>query len=272
MSSSQDSRPLDPVMQKPIVQLSFQILHRLKHNRTQAHLDHASYKEYGIECGQLDLSNGGDFLQLNTPEEMQQLASQYGFDNLREMETDPTHPFSNSGFVSDHLYSHLHAFKEDTCLADQTKWDIGIPDDYETPNLLYIPTIAYWKVECLSIVKDSSMPHVNCVLADKSELDEKTLMTSEVWSLLMLTLLFFRKPQNQKYEIVPVTIVTISGTTYRIVQGFVDGKEGKVRMDKSEILTIGPDRKNVTERMTHMVRWILAEPVMPAKYKSLCQG
>lgn len=126
MSSCQASQPPDPVMQKPIVQLSFQILHRLIPNRAQAHLDRASRNEYGIECGQLDLSNGGGFLQLNTPEEMQQLASQYGFNNLEDMETDPEHPFSNSVFVADHLYSHLVAFKQDKCLADQTKWDLGM--------------------------------------------------------------------------------------------------------------------------------------------------
>lgn len=79
------------------------------------------------------------------------------------------------------------------------------PDDWEAPRLYHIPNIAYWKVEYISTVKDGSMPHVNCVLAERSELDGKDLMTSEVWSLLMLTVLFFRKPQNQKYEIVPVS-------------------------------------------------------------------
>lgn len=86
-------------------------------------------------------------------------------------------------------------------LVEQTRADkivsMSRPDDWEAPRLYYIPNIAYWQVKYISTVKDNSMPHVNCVLADRSELDEKTLMTSEVWPLLMSTILFFRKPQNR---------------------------------------------------------------------------
>ncbi|KAI1748293.1 hypothetical protein F4782DRAFT_517962 [Xylaria castorea] len=270
MHSHQMSEPLTPVLQKPIVQVTLQILRQLRPHVAQAHIDSGKWNNFRITCGQLDLSwkseNGGGFLRLITSEKMQHLASQYGFNSLRDLHTDPRHPFPNSCAVAQHLNRHLFAIYQDGFLAQQSKWDCRHPDDWEATKLRYFPGDEKWQVEYIMGVKDGRLPHVNCTLIEGEELKENTLMFSEVWSILMLTLNFLRHPQNEKYEVVPVTVITISATTFRVVQGFIDGKAGSVRIQKSGIVPIGPDKKTVKERIMLIVRWLLAEPVWPSKH------
>ncbi len=84
-------------------------------------------------------------------------------------------------------------------------YDVDSPDDWEAPKLRYFPSDEKWQVEYILGVRDGDLPHINCTLLEAEELKENTLMFSEVWSILMLTLLFLRHPQNEKYEVVPVS-------------------------------------------------------------------
>lgn len=79
------------------------------------------------------------------------------------------------------------------------------PDDWEGPKIRYFPNGEKWQVEYILAVRDGRLPHVNCTLVETEALREDTLMFSEVWSVLMLTLLFLRHPQNEKFEVVPVS-------------------------------------------------------------------
>lgn len=54
-------------------------------------------------------------------------------------------------------------------------------------------------------VRDGHSPHMNCTLLEAEALKEDTLMFSEVWSILILTVFSLRHPQNKKYEVVPVS-------------------------------------------------------------------
>ncbi|KAI3327452.1 hypothetical protein F4824DRAFT_498982 [Ustulina deusta] len=270
MHSHQMSQPLTPVTQKPVVQVGLHILKQLRPYIAQAHIDSGNWNKFRITCGQLDLSwkseNGGGFLRLITSEKMQQLANQYGFDRMKDLHPDPRHPFHNSVAVAHHLNRHLFSVYQNDFLANRSKWNFRDPDDWEAPKLRYFPSDEKWQVEYILGVRDGGLPHINCTLLEAEELKENTLMFSEVWSILMLTLLFLRHPQNEKYEVVPVTVVTISGTTFRVVQGFIDGKAGSVRIHKSGVMPLGPDKKSVEERMMLIVRWVLAEPVWPSKH------
>ncbi|KAH8156347.1 hypothetical protein CIB48_g11896 [Xylaria polymorpha] len=276
MHSHQLSQPRIPVTQKPIVQLSLHILKQLRPCIAQARIDSGNWDKFHITCGQLDLSwesqNGGGFLRLITSEEMQQLASQYGFDRMEDLYLDPRHPFHNSQLVAHHLNWHFFSVYQNEFLSRRSKWSFRRPDELEATKLQYFPADGKWQVEYILGVRDGHFPHINCTLIEAEELEEDTLMFSEVWSILMLTLLFFRHPQNEKYEVVPITVATISGSTFRIVQGFVDGEAGSVRIRKSGVVTIGAgeetistDKETVKKQMMLIMRWLLAEPVWPSK-------
>jgi hypothetical protein len=45
-----------------------------------------------------------------------------------------------------------------------------------------------WQIQCIELPKDRSKPHINAFLADDASLKEDTLLFSEVWCILMLTL------------------------------------------------------------------------------------
>ncbi|KAI0965851.1 hypothetical protein F4678DRAFT_451435 [Xylaria arbuscula] len=270
MYTHQLSQPLAPVLQKPIVQVALDILTRLKPFASQPHIGPDNWNKFRITCGQLDLSwkseYGGSYLRLITSETMQQLANQYEFDRIGDLRPggpDPSHPFSNSEKVASHLNEYLFSVHQNASLSDRSRWNFQDPDDWEAPKLRYFPNDPMWQVEYILSAKIDHMPHVNCTLIEAGKLNDNTLMFSEVWSILMLTLVFLRHPQNVKYELVPVTIVTISGMTFRIVQAIVDGKTNSVKIKKSSIMPLGPDKKTVKERMMLIVRWLLAEPFLP---------
>ncbi|KAI0537291.1 hypothetical protein GGR58DRAFT_472482 [Xylaria digitata] len=256
------------VLQKPIIRLALDILTQLKPNIAQPYIDSRDWDKYCITCGQLDLSgepeNGGDFLRLIPSEEMQQIASQYGFDHLDDLSTDPDHPFHNSDFVVDHLNDHLFSLYENDYLVNRSKWLSQGPDEWEARKLQYFPGEAKWQVDCILGVRDGHLPHMNCTLKESEKLCENKLLFSEVWSILMVTLVSLHYARNEKHNVVPVTVVTFSGTTFRLVQGFIDGEAGRVRINKSGIVTMNPDGGNVTQHMMLILRWLLAEPLGPS--------
>ncbi|KAI1295918.1 hypothetical protein F5Y03DRAFT_399084 [Xylaria venustula] len=270
MYTQQLPQPPAPVLQKPIVRLALKILTQLKPLAAQPHIAPENWNKFRITCNELDLSwkseYGGSFLRLITHEKMQQFATQYGFDHIQDLRPggpDPRHPFSNSDKVASNLNDYLFSVNQDDFPSGRSRWKFHRPDDSEASQLRYFPNDEMWQVDYILTVKDGRMPHVNCTLIEAGKLKEDTLMFSEVWSILMLTLNFFRQAQNVKHELVPVTIVTISGMTFRIVQGCIDGKTNSVKIKKSSIVPLGPDKKTVKERMMLIVRWLLAEPVLP---------
>ncbi|KAK5626023.1 hypothetical protein RRF57_001739 [Xylaria bambusicola] len=270
MPSHQTSQPLEPVLQKPIVKIALKLLRQLRPNIAQLHIDSQNWTQLHITCSKLDLSwkseNGGDFLRLKTPQQMQQIASQYGFDHVSDPSRDPDHPFHDSRHMADHLNRHLFAISHDAYLVDCSRWICQHPDGLMARKLGYYPADCQWKVDYILDVKDASLPHTNCTLIEAGKLEENKLMFSEVWSILMLTLNCLRNPQKERYEVVPVTVVTISGPTFRIVQGYIDGKTGSVNIRKSGIVPIGSDKKTMKEQMMLLVRWLIAEPVWPSRH------
>ncbi|KAF2965614.1 hypothetical protein GQX73_g7966 [Xylaria multiplex] len=269
MHSHQTSQPSSPVLQKPIVQVALRILRQLRPHLAQPYIDAGNWNEFCITCGQLDLSweseNGGNSLRLITSEKMQQMASQYGFGRIDALIPDTHNIFNNSSVTAEYLNDHLFSVDETDFLINQSKWWCRNPDKWEVASLRYFPNQEYWQVEYMFGVKDGHLPHINCTLVEAGKLNEDNLMFSEVWSILMLTLLSLRIPPNDKHEVVPVTVVTFSGTTFRILQGLVDGEAGNVRINKSSIVPISMDKENATQQMMLIMRWLLAEPLGPSK-------
>ncbi|KAI0467624.1 hypothetical protein F4859DRAFT_493026 [Xylaria cf. heliscus] len=269
MDSNQMPQSHTPAPQKAEVQFALRVLEELKPLRVQPYIDPGDWKKFGITCGQLGLGweseNGGDFLRLITSEKMQQLASQYEFDLVDDMNTDSDHPFHNSCLVASHLNEYLFSYCKPYYLTEGLNWNSRCPDGWEASQLRYMPDEEQWMVEYILSVRGSDLPHVNGTLIEADDLKEDKLMFSEVWCILVLTHLFFRNPGNEKYNVVPVTVVTISGTTFRLVQAFIDGEAGVIRINKSNIVPIGLDKKTAREKMMLIVRWLLAEPVWPSK-------
>lgn len=123
MSSQQVS-----LTHKPVVKTALHLLTQLRPHIARLYLNSEDYDRFNITCGQpLNLewesSNGGDFLRLVTLEKMQQFASEYAFDSIRDLPRDPAHPSRNSEFVATHLYSHFFSvYQQHGFLADQSRW------------------------------------------------------------------------------------------------------------------------------------------------------
>ncbi|KAI0517991.1 hypothetical protein F5B22DRAFT_87296 [Xylaria bambusicola] len=271
MPSHKPSQPLPPMYPKPNNKAATSLILRLYPLIAWSHIDPKYWEQLQITCSKLDLSweseNGGNFLRLMTHEQMRRIARQYAFDQIRDPSRDPRHPFHDSDHMASYLSRHLDATSDDgKTLVEQLPWDCNPPDHVMLNKLRYFPAGCNWAVENILDVKGASLPHINCTLTEAGELDESTLMFSEVWCILWLTIHCHRDPQKAKFEVVPVTVATISGPTFRIVQGYVDGKTGIVNIRKSAIVPIGPDKNTMKEQMMLMVRWLIAEPVWPSRH------
>ncbi|KAI0410439.1 hypothetical protein F5X98DRAFT_110344 [Xylaria grammica] len=265
------SQPPTPVLQKPVVRYCLDTLTQLRPHRAQAYIHPKDWSRFKISCGPLiDLSwksqYGGAFLRLIPYGKMQEIAGRYGFDCVRDLVTDPRHPFHNSAHVATYLGHYLFSLHQGKCLTEESTWGPRGLDDWERSRLEYLPDVEHWQVGCVLNVKNGHFPHTNCTLVERDKLNEDTLMFSEVWSILMLTLLLFCRPENEKHEVVPVTVITISGTTFRIVQGIVDAEGASVRIRKSRIVPLDLDKKTLKNQMMLLVSWLLADPVWPGKH------
>jgi len=91
------------------------------------------------------------------------------------------------------------------CMTNPNMY-VDSPSDWEANKLRYFrPDDEVWMVDYILGVKDSDLPHINCTVTQVDKLQNDTLMLSEVWCVLMLTLVFFQCHPDSKCEVVPVS-------------------------------------------------------------------
>ncbi|KAI1421870.1 hypothetical protein F5Y12DRAFT_765488 [Xylaria sp. FL1777] len=250
---------------------------------TQQRFPKNQWPELGISCGHLEFdtgkvtpttaqpANGQSFLKLISPEWMHKLAlssnlhKNYGPGTLHEYDNVN---YQNAWRVANVIIRCLGSVYEDKCLLiNRTSWNDREPNDFELYKLHTLEEGVNWSIPWLLQPKDRSLSHVNCFLAQDQSLDEDTLVFSEVWGILMLTALISRgmpEPAQHTTKIVPVTMVSGSARNFRIVQGWVDGDAGKIRINKSPVMSLGNAKpitdKKVWNGVLNILRWLLAEP------------
>ncbi|KAI0435026.1 hypothetical protein F5Y09DRAFT_337119 [Xylaria sp. FL1042] len=239
------------------------------------------WPQLNISCDALDLmtgavhpstpgsANGWSFLKLMPPDDMQDLAALY---NLRDVEgpggldTFSHANFYNADDVAEVVNYCLWSLYNNKSLIQESPWDGYSPDDFEKPKLCSLNRDDIrWMVPWFMQPKGSKLPHVNCFLVQDHRLEEDSLLFSEVWCILILTLLISRRlPTDLNYPIVPVTLISTSSRDVRIVQGWVDGEAGKIRINKSAIEHMGEGQTMEDQKVYDLVlvilRWLLAQP------------
>lgn len=62
-----------------------------------------------------------------------------------------------------------------------------------------------WRVPTIFRPKDGKWPHINCTLLETNKIIDDSLMFSEVWSIIYLTLIVLREKGHEKLMVVPVS-------------------------------------------------------------------
>ncbi|KAI3340078.1 hypothetical protein F4824DRAFT_454008 [Ustulina deusta] len=251
---------------QPSVPFGLSMLKPLHDRRSSPYIEKEHWPNLRISCQALDIdssaAHGGEYFQLVPAQYMPAYAQQHNFHNVEDLGPyRASSKFATASFWNDRLVSCLMAPCNDTRLSDRLGWHGRLPDDFEKPKLWYYPKgDASFMTEFLLEPKDGSLPHFNCALTENHLHKEDSLLFSEVWCIVMLTLLALRLPKNEKHNIVPITIVSFCDWQYRIVQGYVDGKNRVIKVWKSRIVRFNQEGK-IRKDLSDILRWLLAKPI-----------
>ncbi|KAI0104625.1 hypothetical protein GGR51DRAFT_521572 [Nemania sp. FL0031] len=179
-------------------------------------------------------------------------------------------PISNATDVLGCLIRYLHHGEADRLdLMSETDWNTRHMEYSEGEQLFRSGKFrniyghhAEWAVETVLDKMDDSTPHVSCLLADNALLSDDQLSNAEIWCILAITNRRLRLPEYHSHRIIPVTVISTSDRKLRIVQGYVDGREGCLRARKSPIL----DLENEDIQLIALVlSWCIGETVGDTK-------
>ncbi|KAI0905613.1 hypothetical protein F4823DRAFT_632626 [Ustulina deusta] len=115
---------------------------------------------------------------------------------------------------------------------------------------------AEWRVELLIEKMDGSTPHISCLLADDALLRDDQLSHAEIWCIIAITVRRLR--EYYKHRIIPVTVISAADRQLRIVQGYLDGRDGYLRARKSPILDFSQYNR---EKMELVLSWCIGDAV-----------
>ncbi|KAI0165340.1 hypothetical protein GGR52DRAFT_575428 [Hypoxylon sp. FL1284] len=141
-------------------------------------------------------------------------------------------------------------------LMDLSPWKVvrRITENYVEPSKIH------WQARFSLHVRDDSMPDVVCYLANEAPLVDDKLFLSELWCVLRLGARQLKRPEYSDHKIAPVTVVSASGRTIRIVQGYADGADC-IFLRKSGIVDVdGIEEQKNLEKMVKVACWLLGKP------------
>ncbi|KAI1422362.1 hypothetical protein F5Y12DRAFT_763195 [Xylaria sp. FL1777] len=248
------------------VPLGMSILKALREVRTNPYIHQKDWGNLHISCSELDINSstahGNKYFNIVSAQQMQKFAQEHNFRRFKDLgPLNYSQNYSTAHMLTSHVGEYFMTVHNDTFLSERLGWFDRRPDEYEKHKLRYYPKgDLSWQVELLLEPTNKSLPHVTCTLIDDHLHKEDSLLFSEVWCIVMLTLIALRLAKNEKHNVVPVTLVSFSHRQYRIVQGFMDGKKGIVNIWKSRIIHSDKMGK-VQEEMKGILRWLLATPV-----------
>ncbi|KAI1122870.1 hypothetical protein F5Y10DRAFT_270624 [Nemania abortiva] len=124
---------------------------------------------------------------------------------------------------------------------------------------------AEWEVTTVLDKMDDSTPHVSCLLADDALLRDDQLSNAEIWCILAVTNRRLQLPEYHNHRIIPVTVISASDKKLRIVQGYVDGREGCLQVRRSPILDFEHENIQLIELV---LSWCIGETVGDTKLQS----
>jgi len=234
---------------------------------------------FKIKCSDIDLrtgkpTDGGEqFFQLPSRQTVKVLAKEYELHKYEGVDNSDVIFLSNFHWANTvrrllerqlELYDHAIRYEKSgqslpfPHLLKRSGWrKRGL---YEDEKPYYKD---HWVVQTIFKVEDDSKPHLTCFLADNTPRRDDSLCFSELWCLLMICAHqhLQRIKDHRPVAIVPVTIVSGSGRQIRIVQGYVDGRNGNIKIRKSPIIDFNPDRKKQWDDWLAVLSWFISTPV-----------
>ncbi|KAF4452720.1 endothelin-converting enzyme [Fusarium albosuccineum] len=108
---------------------------------------------------------------------------------------------------------------------------------------------------------DADKPHAICFLADDAPIQDDLIATSELTSLLFVAIDIALKAEFEKHRIIPVTLVTGSLSTIRIVQAICDFEKGTIELRKSPPVHFPKGVRADWQKYLTLLGWILGKPV-----------
>ncbi|KAI1130602.1 hypothetical protein F5Y10DRAFT_235193 [Nemania abortiva] len=254
----------------------------LKKRLAKVYLDEDDLAALKIECSNLDFDptpcppDAGALLNPMPAQKMERLAREYELASL-----EGTGPFENNSFneasiLNRRIDSYLRRFQQPDdvdCLflIDNSVYRKHGFSSVEAPLLgcFRYSLGRLFQVQHVLEVRDRSSSHVTCFLSEDAPLRGDALMLSEVWTILAIASLYFHRLDSGKFKIIPVTVISVSGRQFRIVQGYADGETEIIHIRKTRIVDLGygedPEKEHWSEIMT-LMRWVLAEPCGKTTY------
>ncbi|KAI1350542.1 hypothetical protein F5Y01DRAFT_285625 [Xylaria sp. FL0043] len=251
---------------QPSIPFGMGVLKTLRERKSNPYIDEDTWKALSISCQVLDIdspaASGGKYFQLVPAEYMQTLAREHRFHEETDLGPYGTSSkFATAFHVDSSLGTCISAVYNNKPLSERLGWKGRLPDEYERPKLWYYPkNNGIWQVEQILEPMSGLLPHISCTLVESHPHMEDSLLFSEVWCIIMLTLLALRLPKNEKHNIVPITMVSLCDRQYRILQSFVDGKECVINIWKSRIVHFNKEGQ-LQKDFTDILRWVLAKPI-----------
>ncbi|KAI0141197.1 hypothetical protein GGR57DRAFT_487533 [Xylariaceae sp. FL1272] len=273
-----DTRNLDLPQQSGYL-FGMKVAGRLRKRFKDPYLDEDAMEKLGVSCQYMDFDpepsaqDPDALLALMPAQKMQILAKEYHFSRFHDLDYSDESNMSATSRIANRLHSYLFSTPEpDTLRPDflikQTIWDLRGLSDFEEPaaKVFRDDIKRYWLPSFVLYDRNGTNPHLKTYLEESADLREDGLMPSELWTILVLACSAFNQPEWRNFEIIPVTVISGSGRSVRVVQGWADGKKKVVNIRKTRLVHFGDglardkDPAHVPKFLT-LMRWLMAEPI-----------
>ncbi|KAI1657074.1 hypothetical protein F4813DRAFT_396618 [Daldinia decipiens] len=142
-------------------------------------------------------------------------------------------------------------------IIEGTKWKLLIPE--ESHLLFRLSHHTPWNVENFIDQCDYEKPHMGCYLANNLPLKEIVPSISETQTILWVTGSRFMDEGYQNHKVVPVTFLSGSGSSVRVVGGYIDRKKLYIRL--TPIVDFVEGEKKKWNEFVQYLCWIVGDPI-----------
>ncbi|KAI1420217.1 hypothetical protein F5Y12DRAFT_139239 [Xylaria sp. FL1777] len=257
---------------KSIWQATRTFLRRVQDYNSGGYIHCNDFADVGITCSTLDLrsgksSHGTVFIKPLSIEKLHSI--------FTEQQVFSTQHLSNildgwniyDALEVANLIKHYMFFSNnmnyDGLIYEESTWQIREIDWKGGEELLHDDPDGHWRAEFIFDQIDNNTPHVSPVLIDNLPLHEDSLSLAEMCCILLCTARRIRNRGYHCHRVIPVTVISLSGRSARVVHGYVDVSTNSLRIIKSPILEL--NKENTNQKIELLVSWCLGQPIGSTK-------
>ncbi|KAI1503602.1 hypothetical protein F5X99DRAFT_99327 [Biscogniauxia marginata] len=261
-----------PQHAQPIIDLIRKVWKYVKESKA-SHLDGNKLKDLKITITTLDFDNGkpGDngeiFINPFPHNKMLQLINRnqpwlnpYGCPSILPVDEALDNDGQARNFCNVALsYLSLNIDVSAPGVIDGTVWEIQTPSRQDC--LSRWDDYAHWNVPNYLVTNDSAKPHMIAFVADQAPLRDGVLSMSEVQVTLLLTGRGVLRNGCRYNQIVPVTMLCVSGYQVRITQTYIYTAEEHMRVRMTRIIDFKEGEMKKRDDFCRLLCWIVGDPV-----------